>query len=271
MRADLQLAERKIAQMMADDIRRRRRGLDAKAETTVSRNGVDMRLVDSDADGRVPARQGRHAKLRQELAVRAVHGIAAGILAAAATTIGPVSGSTPVVLPAAFVPPDYPKLAPRRGAAAHAACRIRVGEVRDLRADPQSMGNISGRPVRAEDAAGWVRSGLLSLARDTRLSLGDAPDPSEILLSTEILKAYMISITSDKAVTVVLRVRFARAGAADEQKIFRRRRHRRELELRRGGDARPVQPHPGAVDRRYRRRARRPLRRAPAGSGRRRA
>jgi hypothetical protein len=128
----------------------------------------------------------------------------------------------PVVLSAEFKPPfdlDWQVLHGKPGPGP--ACRVRIAEVTDTRADTVSMGTISNRPVRATDAAGWVMSALKSLKRDGRLQLDEQPDASDLVLRAEIIKAYMISLTTDKSTNIVLRVRFTGPNGAAGEQIFR--------------------------------------------------
>lgn len=99
------------------------------------------------------------------------------------------------------------------------ACRVHLGTVGDLRSDTHAMGDVAGRPVRVSDSAAWVRSGVLSLDQDTRIAfVGDAAD---LDLNVDLLKAYVMSITMNKASTVVARVRYSRHGVDDGEQVYR--------------------------------------------------
>src|SRR6266576_2290485 len=104
----------------------------------------------------------------------------------------------------------------RAGGNAAGSCRIHLAEIRDLRSDPQSMGMLQNRPVRATDSISWVRSGFDALSRDSRIGFvdGAAADNTDLVLRVEVINAYVMGITSEtRAVSVVLRVRYERGGA----------------------------------------------------------
>lgn len=145
-------------------------------------------------------------------------------LLAAAALLPPAAAaaSSPVILSAQFTPPGFLwRLMPHDKGQGAGSCRVRIAEVRDARADTTAMGDIGGRPIRATDNAAWIRSGLETLNRDQSIAFGGAPDASDLVLSAELLKAYMISLTSDKSTTLVLRVRYARDGVPETQHIYR--------------------------------------------------
>jgi len=102
------------------------------------------------------------------------------------------------------------------------ACVVTLAHIRDLRSDTQSMGYIGARPVRAADTAAWLRSGFQSLNRDPRIKIADGTSgASGLVLNVEMLKAYMISITTDKSATLVLRVRYTAGNAPVQEQIYR--------------------------------------------------
>lgn len=141
-------------------------------------------------------------------------------LMTAAMTTACGASSTPLVIPSDFAPPWNAGWHPDDKAAA-GTCHVRIGAVSDARADTTAMGSVGGRPIRAADGAAWIRSALKSLARDKRLVVDGAPDASDIVLGAELLKAYAINITTDKSASIVVRVRYARAGAPDAAAVFR--------------------------------------------------
>jgi hypothetical protein len=153
-----------------------------------------------------------------------VHASSVVFLAAAAATLMPpaAGASSPVILSAQFTPPGFMwRLMPRDKSLVPGSCHVRIGEVRDARADTQAMGDIGGRPIRATDNAAWIRSGLESLSRDQSVTLGTAPAPGDWVLNAELVKAYMLSLTSDKSTTLVLRVHYAKDGTPETQQIYR--------------------------------------------------
>ena len=85
------------------------------------------------------------------------------------------------------------------------------------------MGEIGGRPIHQADEVAWLRSGLKSLDRDPRIQFVDATADGkpDLDLSVELLKAYLINITSDKSANVVLRIRYARQSAAPSEQVYR--------------------------------------------------
>lgn len=140
-------------------------------------------------------------------------GAAFGLLAGACA-----SNAVPAVLPAAFAPPDGNSAwawSPRRNEQPPAPCRIAFTEVRDTRVDPLFMGDMAGRPVRAEDPVAWLKSGLASLSADKRLTLVDAADPAghHLGLKAELVKAYIESLRINKSANVVVRVTYTLNGA----------------------------------------------------------
>jgi hypothetical protein len=122
----------------------------------------------------------------------------------------------PVVLSSEFRP-SFGSVA---GEAPHGApCRVRLAEITDERVDAQSMGDIGGRPIRADTLA-WVRSGLASLDGGGQITIVQA-EPADLALKVELLKAYVISITTVKSANVVLRVRYAHGSSGLDDRIYR--------------------------------------------------
>ncbi len=136
---------------------------------------------------------------------------------------------TPIVLSTRFTPPRgvpwLPADTARAGGPAAASCRIHLAEIRDLRSDPQSMGMLQNRPVRATDSISWVRSGFDALSRDSRMRLVDGvADDSDLVLRVELINAYVMNVTTEtRAVSVVLRVRYERGGAMLDEQVYRGR------------------------------------------------
>jgi len=82
------------------------------------------------------------------------------------------------------------------------------------------MGSISGRVVRAADSTAWLRSGLESLGRDGGITLVKAGDP-DLVLSADLLKAYVMSVTTAKSANVVLSVHTSRRGVSAPDQVYR--------------------------------------------------
>jgi hypothetical protein len=126
----------------------------------------------------------------------------------------------PVTVSPSYTPPSYHQTQVA-GQSGGPVCHVFVGAVKDLRTDPHAMGLIAGRPVQATDSEGWVRSALQSLTRNSRIALADGAAGADLTIDAEILKAYVFTITTQKAANVVIRVRFTRHGAADGEQIYR--------------------------------------------------
>jgi len=135
---------------------------------------------------------------------------------AAFAALSLVSCTGPVTLS-----PDFSPRAPNASAAqpAEHACRVRLAEFHDELTDPGTMGSIGFRPIRADTAA-WVRSGLGTLARDPRIQFVDGGQ-ADLDLNVSLLKAYMISITTEKSANVVLRIRYTRPDASSDEQVYR--------------------------------------------------
>jgi hypothetical protein len=153
---------------------------------------------------------------------------------AAAATIGLLSlaacTTTPITLSSQFIPPastTWPALSPaaRRqpGATPTDSCVLNLANVRDLRADPHAMGSIGARVVRAVDTTAWLRSSLQALERDSRIRIAVNSDSagSGLNLGVDLLQAYVMTITTEKSTTVVLRTRYERQGSLIEEKTYR--------------------------------------------------
>ncbi|HEX4302352.1 MAG TPA: hypothetical protein VHZ78_06135 [Rhizomicrobium sp.] len=143
----------------------------------------------------------------------------AAIALAAIALLSACANRPPVDLSAQFTPPSGHWLAPPPATPARPVCRVALSGLHDQRVDPNAMGDIGGRMVHAADAPGWVRSGLQSLSRDPRIAVVDGA--ADLTLDVDIVKAYSLSITMEKSITVVLRVRFAHGGSAPDEQVFR--------------------------------------------------
>ena len=98
-----------------------------------------------------------------------------------------------------------------------ATCLVRLAEVVDLRTDPRSMGVAYNRDIHSQDAAAWIRSGLQSLAPvpGVRFIDQDQADGSELVLKVELIKAYVMTITTQNAANVVIRIHYSQGPAAE--------------------------------------------------------
>lgn len=140
----------------------------------------------------------------------------AALFAIVALPLAACATSEPINLSSQFTPPA-PKWSPatdRVEKNAHGSCRMHLSGVQDVRADTQSMGTMVERGVHAADSVGWVRSGVKSLDRDPRLSFAE---PAKVEFGITLEKAYIHSMGTEKAATVVLRATYA----PNDTQIFR--------------------------------------------------
>jgi hypothetical protein len=131
------------------------------------------------------------------------------------------AGCAPIALSSQYSPPAYESIpsVPAGNRAQARACRVTLGDVRDLRSDTQAMGQLHGVAVTASDTAGWVRTAFKTLSRDGRLQFDD--NALGLVVSAELLKAYVNAPTNNtRSATVVMRVRYTRAGIQPEEKIY---------------------------------------------------
>jgi len=129
----------------------------------------------------------------------------------------------PVQLAPRYTPTDSLAVANHPSPAGRAPCRVLLAVVQDMRDDPQAAGTFSERFVHAEDAPAWLRSGLLSISRDTRLDLSDQTPPAaaELVIKVDLLKLYMLPINEAKSANVVIRVHYAGPGALSDEQVYR--------------------------------------------------
>jgi hypothetical protein len=122
-----------------------------------------------------------------------------------------------------FTPDTHPSPHAVQDADKAALCRVRIGDVHDLRDDNLTMGAYGEFTLRATDTASWVRAGLQSLNRDQRLLVDDATqDSSALVLNADLLKAYVMDSAQEaRATNVVVRVHFSRQGAVLGEKTYR--------------------------------------------------
>lgn len=100
-------------------------------------------------------------------------------------------------------------------------CQVFIRDVADKRMDKDTMGQIGDRTIHDADPASWLRSGLLTLNRDKHITIAGSQKDSDLDLDVDLLKAYIISITSDKSANVVVRVHYSRNGAALGERVVR--------------------------------------------------
>lgn len=126
------------------------------------------------------------------------------------------AGRPPIVLPAQFEPPHI-KVAP---AAPGPQCRLHIAEVHDARDDTHFMGQLGDRPVRATDSVAWVRSGLASLSRNSRIVL-EGTDAPDVEARVDLIKGYVQGAASTKTANVVLVASLHSGREPDSRKTYR--------------------------------------------------
>ncbi len=114
--------------------------------------------------------------------------------------------------------------APGAGAAAPRpapfVCHVRLGEIRDLRPDPEVLGDLGGKTIKAGDTRQQLRDALAGVA--TRAIVFAAPGaPADLEMRVDIVKAYIYALTMAKTGAVALRVTFVRDGAVVGEHIYR--------------------------------------------------
>ncbi|HEY1962423.1 MAG TPA: hypothetical protein VGG69_08395 [Rhizomicrobium sp.] len=125
-----------------------------------------------------------------------------------------------MLLSSEFDPPlNSALLRDARAAQSPAPCRVRLAALEDDRVDSQYMGEIGGRPVRADTMA-WLRSGLALLGRNPRLQLVQT-GPADVVISVRLLKAYVLSITTQKSANVAVKVRYAGGATPPDEQVYR--------------------------------------------------
>jgi hypothetical protein len=156
---------------------------------------------------------------------RASRAIAIAVLLFSASACTP---PPPVQMAPQFTPSGTPSWTAsgkgRTGDHATGACVVELAGVRDMRADPESMGAVGSQVFQAADTAGWVRSGFQSLGRDPRIKFVDKAAPADpaLLLNVELLKAYVTTVTSEThAATVVLRVHYSGQNGMRTDQVYR--------------------------------------------------
>ncbi|MDB5471170.1 MAG: hypothetical protein JWR84_2730 [Caulobacter sp.] len=146
----------------------------------------------------------------------------AGSLALALAVAGPAAGvlaapAPPLDMTAAMGPPA--PTPPRPGKVP--ACRLFIAGVEDKRSDTATMGYMGMGMVLSSDAPGWVRSGLITLQGDARWTFAATAEDADLVLNVEILKSYIFAVSTSKAASVVLRIRYSQAGAPLGENLYR--------------------------------------------------
>lgn len=139
------------------------------------------------------------------------------LVLACAFLIAGCANRTPIALKSRFTPPAGWNSG--RHAAAN-ACHVGLVSVRDTRDDAHAAGELGGRPIGLGNPEAWLRSGFKSLD-SRRLSVTDGAAGADLLVDVVLLKAYVMSVTSDKVGTVVFKVRYSRGGAVIGERIYR--------------------------------------------------
>ena len=145
-------------------------------------------------------------------------------LAIVALALAGCGANAPVIMPMNY--PSAAEAAPTAPAAmsrASGACAVRIAEVRDQRTDPHLLGDTTRQPVRVEDSGAWIRSAVQSLNGASGFRFVDQPvvDGGELVLNVELLKAYTMHMATDRAATVVIKVKYSRHGAPIDEQIYR--------------------------------------------------
>lgn len=152
--------------------------------------------------------------------------IAPSALAIVASALVGCAARAPVTMPAEYRSGYEPaRAAATNGSTRHtpATCAVRIAEVLDQRTDPHVLGDTVNQPVRVENSGDWISSALRSLDGDSGLKFVDRPevDASELVMSVELLKAYTVHLATDRAATVVIKVKYSRSGTMIDEQIYR--------------------------------------------------
>jgi hypothetical protein len=156
---------------------------------------------------------------------RPIHITAAAMAAAVAALLAGCNDRPPVALSTQYDPGNAPLRqqhpALKSTGVTGPACAVQLGEIRDLRLDPQSMGAIGYRPIRSADPVSWVRSGLVSITNDRRIAFVGADPNASFEIGADLMKAYILSQATQKSANVVLRIHYSRNGATWDERIYR--------------------------------------------------
>lgn len=156
-------------------------------------------------------------------------GVAAVLLAACSTDPITISPTSTTLLPAPTGQVVVgPQSTPRGSPSAKPVndgprCAVHVADVRDVRLDPNDLGMAGQRYVQTVDSVAWLSGALSSMKNDPRLRFVDNDDDAEFTLRIELVKAYIMTITTQKSANVVLRANYSRNGTAIDTQIARGR------------------------------------------------
>ncbi len=144
----------------------------------------------------------------------------------AKTPITVTPSSVPLLPPSSTAPVSVhaetlAESAPHSETGAGAGCAIRLADVRDIRPNPNELGMMIGRAVRASDSVAWLRSALESLKRDGRLRFVDVDSDARFVLRVELVKAYILVQNTQKSSNVVLRAVYRRGDKDFDTQIAR--------------------------------------------------
>jgi hypothetical protein len=155
---------------------------------------------------------------------------ACGLLADCSTTPITVSStSTALFPPASGGIAVAPEPAPSRSSSAlptndgSEPCLVHLADVRDARPDPNDLGMMGLRVVRTADSLTWVQTALGPLKQDRRLLFVGDDKSAELVLKIELVKAYVMTMNTQKSANVVLRVGYDHEGKDLDAQIARGR------------------------------------------------
>lgn len=120
----------------------------------------------------------------------------------------------------------YPPPPAEAIAAAQPFCRLTIHRVTDLRRDRTTLGIVGGRVIRApSNSEDWIRHHLARLRDDgvTVTFAAPAADETTPAMSAEVqlMTAWAESVASSRTATVIVAVRYDRAGAFAKQVSYR--------------------------------------------------
>jgi hypothetical protein len=104
-----------------------------------------------------------------------------------------------------------------------ASCAVYLADVRDVRVDPNDLGMMGMRAIKTPDSDAWLQAALATLKKDPRLRFVDAGKDADLVLRIELVKAYVMTITTQKTSNVVLRVGYSRDDKELDTQIARGR------------------------------------------------
>ena len=136
--------------------------------------------------------------------------ILAGLLAACSTA--PIT-----VAPTAQLPPAPDTVVARPAPSRHLVdesppCTVRLGVVNDIRPEPNDLGMMGMRAVHAADSVAWLKSALEVLKEDRRLLVDDNDKMPALVVNVDLVKAYILTMNTQKSANVVLRASYTRGG-----------------------------------------------------------